>query len=428
MSKAMAVEGRPEWLVHPSAGFRYRRDPNKHTYGFFLCPDCEEPKERHRVLPNEGTVPFERLTGRCRRHGNARGQLGRKDSRRGRVIGIAEGRTARHDEDDPRYVWVTCPDCPKPKERRVILPSNLERRRKFAGRCRDHGHESRRKLKGKQPHPSNAYFLFDKLDDIKDNNVYVWIKCPNPDKNADCKDEYIGYKANWYKADASCLCPNCITLPGRGHTSRLITDKTIPVHAWLEDGAAEAPLIAEVCYGPEEVVVKFKACGHEETWPRASARSRVFAHTHPRRPGDHFPLLCRECRGNRSKMLELLQSPVNNGGWQKSDEGFGRFLEVVRAVASRWSAVRDYPGRTFEKRLKMVGLADIGPAVGVHQNRQETDKNYRNRVGHALDGRGVTEAFPDFRQAVAEGIERGESCEEVARRLWSQRARAEKAA
>ena len=117
-----------------------------------------------------------------------------------------------------------------------------------------------------------------------------------------------------------------------------------------------------------------------------------------------------------------------NGDELRDDSEFQRFLESVKALADRWEAVRNYPGRSFAQRLKMVTQADIGPALGVHQHKDETEDNYGNRIRFALRKRGATQSFPVFRSAVAEGIERGESNNEVARRLWAERPGAKKAA
>jgi hypothetical protein len=111
-----------------------------------------------------------------------------------------------------------------------------------------------------------------------------------------------------------------------------------------------------------------------------------------------------------------------------SDPAFQQFLEVVRAINSRWSVVRDYPGRTFDKRLKMVGLTDVGALLGINQHTQETDKNYRNRVSSQLKTRGVSDGFPAFRKAVIEEVEAGRTVEEAARMMWAQRSIAKKAA
>lgn len=368
-----------EWNALPN-GAKYRRDPDNPRYGWVLCPDCA--KERYRIISREGTVPFQHFTGRCSSCGCTRGQQRRVDARRGRIVRLSDGGIARRDTEDPRYGWVACPDCPEPKkERRVIIPSNAERLQNFTGRCHRHGVAHRKKLKGRLRHPSGAYFLFDKLDGIEDPNVCVWVECPNPDKNLNCEGEYIGWKYNWYRQKVPCLCGSCVSAPGRGHRSRLITDN---LDLFDGPGGTSGTLIL-YAQGDEQgkIPVKYRLCGDIIRFPRDSIRSRLHAHKTGKQP---WPSCCKPCSARPADVIErLAQATIGNGNGKQRDDVLQKLLEAVGAVAVAWAQVRGGAG-SLEHRLKKIDLLVIGSELGVPLDPYDDVKS-RNRVTRKLTSR-----------------------------------------
>ncbi|HEX3558262.1 MAG TPA: hypothetical protein VHU19_03610 [Pyrinomonadaceae bacterium] len=137
---------------------------------------------------------------------------------------------------------------------------------------------------------------------------------------------------------------------------------------------------------------------------------------------DIYIEVCPDCQRpsvlpKRLRLLGLLDAPAQpqNGDGQKDvDEKLSQLTEVVRAVISCWSLLRRGDNQDA-RRVKKVGLADVGSELGINQNTDEEDKNYHNRVRSQLKTRGMKDKFPLFRKTVIDNFEAGHSAEESAR-------------
>jgi hypothetical protein len=325
----------------------------------------------------------------------------------------------QRDPHDSRKGVVRCPDCGREQER--SLPSEgAVQFQSVTGRCSVCAALNRSPLKGTLRHKSGATFLFDEPRDPERPNERAAIICASFAKGRGClsrEGRGYAYIYNKDRPDWNGLCHLCVEVVNHQWRKKRVDEP-------LNDGPDGGTWIL---YSKEDeegnIPVRFRLCGCEVPFPRSSIKSRLHAHRTGKSP---WPPCCRKCSDRPGETIERLLQSV--GAPPSDSPAFQSFLEVVRAVAERWAVVREYPERTLEKRLRKVGLADIGPKLGINQHGQETDKNYRNRVSSQLKTRGVTEAFPALRAAVVEEIKAGRAVEEVARQMWAQRPDAKKSA
>jgi hypothetical protein len=391
----------------------YRRAPHSTSGGWIICPDCEAPEERYTWKLKEGSAVFNSLSGLCKGHYRRRKWL-----HRFRLIPLPSGGLAQRDPRNPRYGWVICPDCEKPEERYIPIPHGGQDFERFTGRCRDCNALQSRTLTGVVPHHKTAKPI--NLNDRKGGDK-VKFECLNRGIKPGCLGESYSPIATLFSEPSQGLCEVCFAEWLRDSKKR---SGDVTLIDWRDGRPRARATLHFSQQDGQDVPVTFSGCNDVGSYSRSAVIVRLNQHLR----GDRvYADRCRDCFLDPTKIIELALNTVMSEGQWKSEE-FSRFLEAVTSVASRWDVVRNYTDLDFEKQLDRVTLMDVGPLLDTHQNVGEEGHNYRNRVTSKLKNRGMVEGFPAFKRAIAEGIKRGESVEDVAQRLWSERPRAKKTA
>jgi hypothetical protein len=260
-------------------------------------------------------------------------------------IDLAGGGKVRRDPQNPLWGWQICPDCEEPVERYVMLGSpGSHHFQNLTGLCHKHGSQraarKRSPLKGKQKHASGAHFLFDDYDGIDEPNIKCWIVCPNPDGNSECLGRYQGWKYNWYREEASCLCENCLTLPGRGHRARqILKDRD------LNDGPDYYKSGTKILYSlPRElygmIAVRHWLCGHDIAFKERTLTQLL----NQRKRGKYqfSPRCSRACTEIAPDVLRAMVGDGNgqkNGGAAKKQRGGAHHVKWTPALRATYLTV-----------------------------------------------------------------------------------------
>jgi len=130
---------------------------------------------------------FQDLTGRCRPCANRR----RGVPTRIELIELSSGGMLKRDPHNSRRAWVTCPDCPEPKEERYVLipPERSKQFQDYTGRCPAHANLFRRELRRKKYAAEGHTTLLSggTVRRDPDNPKYGWVTCP--EGSSECEGE-----------------------------------------------------------------------------------------------------------------------------------------------------------------------------------------------------------------------------------------------
>jgi hypothetical protein len=210
--------------------------------------------------------------------------------------------------------------------------------------------------------------------------------------------------------------------------------KDLPVYSWAQTRGPDGPFVelrAWVRYskgGEKEVPIWFSGCREEHTFSRAYAQQLKSLHN---QRGDEFPNWCPPCAKDPDRIVASVMAQTQNGNGQESGSAESRkqkrldknLLKAVDAVASIWEHVRNYPNRSYQKRLDMITQADLARALGY---KSQDEKNLINTASNYLTRCQVREMFPNseswfrsFVETVVELIEKKISSEEIVSRLKS---------
>jgi hypothetical protein len=345
MKKANAPNIDPQVIELPGGG-KVRRDPIRQGYGGITCPDCREERYMHLPVgrklidssgrcdgctrtrkrragvqrhPSGATLLFdkrhpqdvEKVAFLCRdccpscesehytRWYEAQRQTwsGRcedcRQKRRARVEELSSGARVRRDPDNTTRGWVTCPDCPEPKqERYLFIPSgaNFE---KFPGRCTGCSARRKRTLTGIVQHPSGATLLLDERDPADQRNRAAF-ECANAGQYPDCLAKSFGWLQLFKTPTWPGLCKHCMS---NRPPLRKIADDLILMNG---SGGTEGTRFLFSQEDDQEMVpVVYGGCG----CTRRVLRQHIIQQY---RKGTYWPKVCRECRNNPVRLIERL--------------------------------------------------------------------------------------------------------------------------